>query len=88
MRIDVSTTQVLELKQRTAATRSVNSRLTGRLRGRGLMLVAGISVLGVGMALNWDWLTAMGAAPSILALAPCALMCTFGICCGKEGNQA
>ena len=48
------------------------------------MLVAGIVVVVAGMALNWDWLTAMGAAPIILSLAPCALMCTVGICCRKK----
>ncbi len=49
--------------------------------------MVGVAVLGVGMALYWGWFTAVGAAPTILALAPCALMCAVGICCSKGGNQ-
>lgn len=88
MKTDVSTMQTLESDQRTSAPRSFISRLIGSVRGRSPLLVASIVVLGTGMALNWDWLTAMGAAPIILSLAPCALMCAVGICCRKKrGNQ-
>ncbi len=58
----------------------------GRLRSRTAWLLGGAAVLGSGLALNWSWLTAVGAAPVILSLAPCALMCTLGICCGKGGD--
>tara|TARA_R110001599_G_scaffold222239_1_gene421223 strand:+ start:465 stop:635 length:171 start_codon:yes stop_codon:yes gene_type:complete len=37
-------------------------------------------LIGGGMALNWGWLAAVGAAPLILALAPCAVMCGLGLC--------
>ena len=84
MKTDVSATQTLESEQHHCAPRSFSSRLTDRLRGRSPLLVAGIVVVGTGMALNWDWLTAIGAAPIILSLAPCALMCTVGICCRKK----
>lgn len=46
---------------------------------RNLVLVA-IAVVGAGLALNWSWLTAIGAAPLILSLAPCAVMCATGYC--------
>jgi len=86
MMTDLVTTQTLESEQHISTSRSFISQLTGRLRGRRRFLVAGIAMLAAGMALNWDWLTAMGAAPIILTLAPCALMCTVGICCrNKEG---
>ncbi len=88
MKTDVSTTQTFEPAQHTSASRLFSSRLAGRLRRRGPLLVVGIAALGAGMALNWGWLTAVGVAPIILALAPCALMCAVGICCSKEGNQA
>ena len=58
----------------------------GGLRSRTSLLVGGVAVLGAGMALNWSWLTAVGAAPVILSLAPCALMCTLGLCCTRGGG--
>ncbi|ASJ73372.1 hypothetical protein IMCC3135_16450 [Granulosicoccus antarcticus IMCC3135] len=87
MKTDISATQTLQSEQPHPAFRSYSSRLKERLRGRSLLLVAGMVVVGTGMALNWDWLTAMGAAPIILSLAPCALMCTVGICCSKKGTN-
>ncbi len=77
MKADVSTTQTGESEQPTPAPRSVSSRFTGRLRGR-------VPLLEAGMALNWNWLTAIGAAPIILSL---ALICTDGICCSEGDYQ-
>ncbi|SFE51961.1 hypothetical protein SAMN04488523_10812 [Sulfitobacter brevis] len=48
-------------------------------RRQTLMLV-GFATIGGGSALNWDWLTAVGLAPLILSLAPCAAMCALGLC--------
>lgn len=44
-----------------------------------LMLLGGAVVVG-GMAFNWSWLTAIGVAPILLALAPCGIICAFGFC--------
>ena len=46
---------------------------------RGLIL-AGLGVVLAGLALGWNWLSAIGLAPLILSLAPCAAMCALGIC--------
>lgn len=46
---------------------------------RGLVLAA-MAVIGAGAWLNWGWLVAIGAAPLILTLAPCAVMCGLGLC--------
>jgi len=56
---------------------------------RGLVLAA-MALVGAGMALNWGWLSAVGAAPLILAAAPCALMCGLGLCMmgGSKGCAA
>tara|TARA_R110002012_G_scaffold313726_1_gene525586 strand:+ start:9602 stop:9799 length:198 start_codon:yes stop_codon:yes gene_type:complete len=43
-------------------------------------MLTGFAAIGGGAALNWDWLTAVGAAPLILSLAPCAAMCALGLC--------
>lgn len=60
----------------TAPGPSVPSWLRGR---RGLLILAA-AVITAGLALNWSWLTVVGAAPIILALAPCAVMCGLGLC--------
>ncbi|AYE87219.1 hypothetical protein B5M07_14455 [Sulfitobacter sp. D7] len=44
------------------------------------LMLTGFAAIGGGTALNWDWLTAVGAAPLILSLAPCAAMCALGLC--------
>lgn len=46
---------------------------------RGLILGA-MALIGAGLWLNWGWVAAIGAAPLILALAPCAIMCGLGLC--------
>ena len=46
---------------------------------RGLILGA-MALIGAGLWLNWGWVAAIGAAPLILALAPCAVMCGLGLC--------
>jgi hypothetical protein len=53
--------------------------LRGLLRPRILALV-GAGIAAAGFALNWEWLTALGAAPILLSLAPCAAMCALGLC--------
>ena len=63
--------------QASAPARAAAMRLP--LGRRGLMIAA-FAVIAAGMALNWSWLTAVGAAPLILSLAPCAAMCALGLC--------
>ncbi len=46
-----------------------------------LTIVLGMSaIIGTGLYLNWPSIVALGFAPLILSLAPCALMCAVGIC--------
>lgn len=54
---------------------------------RGLILLA-VAILGVGSALNWGWLVAVGIAPLLITLAPCAVMCAIGVCCMKGGGKS
>jgi len=51
-------------------------------RGRALILL-GLALAGAGVALNWIWLAAIGVAPVLLSLAPCAAMCALGLCMNK-----
>lgn len=54
-------------------------------RRRSWLAGAAIAVVG-GAALNWGWLVAVGAAPLLLALAPCAAMCALGLCMKRGGD--
>lgn len=60
-----------------------------RLRGRwGVILGASALAIG-GAALGWPWLVAIGVAPILLSILPCAVMCALGICMmGKGMNSA
>jgi hypothetical protein len=60
------------------------------------MFVGAATLIGSGIALNWGLLTAIGLAPVLLALAPCAVMCGLGMCmkggsgkgCSKSSDGA
>ena len=54
--------------------------ISDQLCGRRGMIILAAALIVAGMALNWGWLTAIGAAPILLALAPCAVMCGLGLC--------
>lgn len=47
---------------------------------RRALLVFGIAALVGGLALNWNWLATIGAAPIILSTLPCLVMCALGLC--------
>jgi len=66
--------------------RGVREFLRRWLTGRRGLILAGIAVVAVGLALSWNWLTAIGLAPIILSLAPCAAMCAVGACAMMKGG--
>jgi hypothetical protein len=77
-----------------ATAQSDNAPMTsGRIRSWALspqgLTVTGIAIVAIGLALNWSWLAAVGAAPLILSLAPCAVMCALGLCMSmRNGSHA
>lgn len=50
------------------------------LGNRYVLAAVGLAVVGAGLALGWGWLTAVGIAPIIVSVAPCLVMCAFGVC--------
>ena len=50
------------------------------LGNRWVLLALGSIVVIAGAALNWSWLVAVGLAPILLTMAPCAIMCAIGLC--------
>lgn len=63
-------------------------RLPNWLSRRRLWVLAGFAAFGAGLALNWSWLTAVGAAPILISLLPCAAMCALGLCMRGGTNSS
>jgi len=51
-----------------------------------------IGLIAAALAWQWSWLVAIGVAPLLLSVAPCAAMCGLGLCmhrrCGHAGGTA
>ena len=84
MSTSTATTKADEPSLAKATIDLVRYYLGGR---RGLILLT-VAILGAGIVLNWNWLVAVGIAPLLLALAPCAAMCALGLCMHKIGNPS
>jgi hypothetical protein len=42
----------------------------------------------IGAALNWSWLVAVGIAPLLLTVLPCAVMCGLGLCMHRMAGSS
>lgn len=60
-------------------------KLQSRLGMRGWAIIAAV-LIAAGLALNWSGLVAIGAAPVLLGLLPCAMMCALGLCMTPKGQ--
>lgn len=85
--------QQVEIANQTTMRGSGPAQITGEflrhwLTGRRGLIIAGIAVVLGGLALGWNWLTAIGVAPIILSLAPCAAMCAVGACAMRKGSSS
>ncbi|MEX2241213.1 MAG: hypothetical protein WD775_11040 [Burkholderiales bacterium] len=58
------------------------------LGGRRGLIVLSLAGAGIGLYLGWGWLAAVGIAPVLLALAPCAAMCALGLCMNRGGSKS
>ena len=76
-----------EAAQDSAVPR-IGSRLRNAFRGRRAWALLALAVVAAALYLNWGWLAAVGVAPLLLALAPCAAMCALGLCMGKKGGES
>ena len=57
------------------------------LGGRRGIIVLTLVAAAIGLYLGWGWLAAVGLAPLLLALAPCAAMCALGLCMRGGGKS-
>lgn len=67
---------------------TVRGLLEHYLGGRKGLILLALALAGVGLYFSWGWLSAMGLAPLLLALAPCAAMCALGLCMNKGGGKS
>lgn len=54
---------------------------------RGFAALAAVALV-AGLAFNWSWLVAVGAAPVLLAILPCLAMCALGLCANKMSGRS
>src|SRR3546814_16053864 len=54
---------------------------------KALIALAGLIVV-AGGALNWSWLVAVGVAPLLLSVLPCAAMCALGLCMNRMAGES
>ncbi len=57
------------------------------LRDRRVLIGIAAVVLVAAATFNWGWLVAIGVAPLLLAMAPCAAMCALGLCTMGSGKK-
>lgn len=65
---------------RPSPTPTTGAQLRSWFGSRWGLIISGGVIVVAGLALGWNWLTALGVAPVILSLAPCAVMCAAGMC--------
>ncbi|WP_219929821.1 hypothetical protein [Teichococcus aestuarii] len=66
----------------------IGDRLRSALRGRRALVLLGLAAMAAGVSWQWTWLTAIGVAPILVSVAPCAIMCALGLCMtGKSGRS-
>jgi len=53
---------------------------SSQTRYRPWLIGAGVVAIAAALYFGWDWLTAVGLAGVLLAVAPCLAMCALGLC--------
>jgi hypothetical protein len=75
--------EALNARSQHSLMRGQTERLRRQLGGWRGFIVFGVLVLSLGLALNWSWLVAIGLAPVVLGVLPCAVMCVLGLCMNR-----
>ena len=74
--------------QELSLMETVRGLLVHYLGGRRGLIALAVALAGTGLYLSWGWLAAVGLAPLLLALAPCAAMCALGLCMNRGGGKS
>lgn len=68
--------------------RTVSALAGHYLGGRRGLIALSVAALAAAAFFNWGWLVAIGVAPLLVALAPCAAMCALGLCMKGMGGKS
>ena len=71
-----------------AAPSAIYNTLRKLFAGRRGYIAAAAVLIAGGVYLGWGWLAAVGIAPVLLSLAPCAAMCALGLCMSRRGDKS
>lgn len=74
-------------RQNASLIRDVLSAGRYYLGNRRALLIVAVVVIVAGLALNWNWLVAIGLAPILISTLPCLVMCAFGACMMCKANK-
>jgi hypothetical protein len=75
--------EALNARSPHSLIRGQAERLRRQLGGWRGFIVFGVLVLSLDLALNWSWLVAIGLAPVVVGVLPCAVMCVLGLCMNR-----
>jgi hypothetical protein len=64
----------------TASGATAQTPIACVFRSRIIIAAVVLGALAAAAAWQWSWLAAIGVAPLLLAIAPCAAMCGLGLC--------
>src|SRR6266852_2060035 len=67
-------------------TQTTRDLIRSHFSGRWGLIISGTAIVVAGLALGWDWLTAIGLAPLILSVAPCAIRFALGFAVVSRDN--
>lgn len=68
-------------------TRTLLGLLRHYVAGRWALIALALAAA-IGLYSSWGWLAAVGVAPILVAIAPCATMCALGLCASKLGGKS
>lgn len=70
------------------AASPLRSAFAGLGRSRLAIGTVGVAAITVAAAWQWSWLVAIGVAPVLLSVAPCAALCGLGLCMHRIGGRS
>ncbi len=71
-----------------ALTKTIRTAALALVRSRRGLIALAVLLLALGLAFNWSLLVAVGAAPLILSVLPCAVMCGLGLCMAHGSHHS